>query len=302
VTVRRLRLGVVILLATAGIGIATIPGDTASAWSNGPPQQPDAFGTHDWFLYVAVTALGERARWIDRDIALEATDDPDHLNRIPYASDHKWHNYDRWGKNRYGRAPRAVEIWFRRAVRALRDDRIEEASRAAGIMAHLVSDVANPMHTDGWASAEDRVHRRYEEAVDERCQGDPSACIYRFNFDGANTSARPARRTRIVARRSHPVYAKLVNTFASDGYGRPGTVHRITRWKLNLGANAVADLIASIGARADSSPRSVTARSSEAGGLTPRTVSRRGCPPAPSRVLSCGRTRGIGGMPPLSAL
>lgn len=249
-----LRRGLAALLAVAGIAVASGPGP-ASAWSNGPPQESDGFGTHDWFVLVAVEALGARADWVDLDAALTATDDPDHYNNIPFASDHKWHNWDRWGKRRYGRAPRATEIWFRRALRALRDERQEDASRALGTMAHFVSDVANPMHTDGWAPAEDDVHRRYEEAVDERCQGVPDTCIYSFAFDGVSAAVRPWRRTRFVAQSSHPYYAKLVNTFAADGYTRPGLVHRMTKRQLNLGANAVADLIAEIGARAESTSR-----------------------------------------------
>ncbi|MGH2755853.1 MAG: hypothetical protein ACRDLB_15665 [Actinomycetota bacterium] len=68
-------------------------------------------------------------------------------------------------------------------------------------MSHFVADVAKPMHTDS-SNREDRVHSSNESAVD-RCIGD-----YVFSYDGRD-DAKPAVRTRSVARRAHEFYGSL---------------------------------------------------------------------------------------------
>ena len=42
------------------------------------------------------------------------------------------------------------------------------ASKALGYLAHIVGDVAQPMHTDSSDGETDSVHSRYEQAVDAR--------------------------------------------------------------------------------------------------------------------------------------
>jgi hypothetical protein len=140
--------------------------------------------------------------------ALRATDDPDTRDGIEYASGTWWHVWDEWGET-YGGAPEAVAVWFRRTDRRLDAGSPCRASRALGIMAHLLGDVAQPMHTDGRLDAEDGVHSSYEQVVDSRCSR--SSCRYRAVDDGSDRS-RPAARTRAVARAAHPFYSELVRT------------------------------------------------------------------------------------------
>ena len=235
----RLRALLVAIVSIAALAAAP----PAEAWSNGPPKEADGFGTHDWFLLKAVKALGRKAKWVRLDIALQATDDPDSRNGVAFASDHKWHNYDVWGDETYGHAPRAVGYWFNE-IRSLRaDGDLDEASRALGIMAHLLADVAQPMHTDDYLEAEDAIHRKYEEEVDERCQGTPAACVYTFHYDGRD-HAHPFYRTRRVAESAHERYRRLVLAFSRHHYN--ARVDRITKRQLDLGANALADVIASL--------------------------------------------------------
>jgi hypothetical protein len=104
-------------------------------------------------------------------------------------------------------------------------------------MSHFVADVAQPMHTDS-SDREDRVHGPYESAVDRRIPD------YRFRYDGRE-SARPAVRTRRVARQAHKFYRELVRAYDRHGYNRK--VHRITKRQLKRAANALADLITSMG-------------------------------------------------------
>lgn len=83
----------------------------AKAWSNGLRKEPDSFGTHDWVLLKAVKAVGNKGRWVKVEVALHATDDPDSVRDIRFASDHRWHNWGLYRGTR-GNAPKAVRIWY----------------------------------------------------------------------------------------------------------------------------------------------------------------------------------------------
>ena len=223
-------LAVLMVLSTA-VRLAPAP---ALAWSNGT-DGCNSYGTHDWILDQALQAVGERADWVRTRVALRATDDPDCVDGIDHASGTWWHVYDRWGEH-WGGADEAAQVWFRRTKRRLANNRSRAASKALGYLAHIVGDVANPMHTDS-STREDRVHSSYEQAVDRRIGR------YRFRYDGRDP-ARPARKTRRVARVAHRSYFELVREYDRHGYNRP--VHRITRRQLNRATNALADLITSL--------------------------------------------------------
>jgi hypothetical protein len=117
--------------------------------------------------------------------------------------------------------------------RRLEAGRERAASKALGYLAHIVGDVANPMHTDG-SDKEDDIHSSYESAVDRRLHR------YRFRYDGADP-AKPGPSTRAVARRAHKSYWAMVNAYNAHGYN--AKVHRITKRHLNRAANALADLL-----------------------------------------------------------
>jgi len=217
--------------------VILVPSD-ALAWSNGNAG-PNSFGAHDWVLREGVRMSG-RGRWVCMRTALKATDDPDTRNGINYASGTWWHVWDEWGAT-YGGAPEAVAVWFRRVEVRRRAGNRCGASRALGIMAHMLADVAQPMHTDGRLPVEDSVHSAFEQAVDDRC--DISTCRYRAHHDGFDRGPAFAR-TRAVARAAHRFYGSLVRTFARDGYSP--RVDRITSKQLNRAANALSDLIRSM--------------------------------------------------------
>lgn len=206
----------------------------ARGWANGSGGC-NSFGTHDRILKKAIEAGADDASWVRVRHALRATDDPDCKDGIDHASGTWWHVYDRWG-DEWGGADEAASVWFRRTKRRLEAGRERAASRALGIMSHFVADVANPMHTDS-SNREDRVHSSYESAVDRRI-GD-----YLFSYDGRD-DAKPAVRTRSVARRAHEFYRELVRAYDRHGYN--AKVHRITKRQLKRAANAIADLITSL--------------------------------------------------------
>jgi hypothetical protein len=107
-------------------------------------------------------------------------------------------------------------------------------------MAHMLGDVAQPMHADQ-IKAEDAVHSSYETAVDSRCIA--SACRYRARNDGWDGGG-PYARTRSLARRAHETYRRLIRAYRAGGYSR--RTDAITRRQLNRAANVLADLIRSI--------------------------------------------------------
>lgn len=222
----------VVTVGVLGSLVAPLP--DAAAWSNGTGGC-DSFGAHDWVLDKAIDAAGSEASWVCTRVAVRATDDPDSKEGIDHASGTWWHVYDRWGSH-YGGADQATAVWFRRAKRRLADGRERAASRALGIMSHFVGDVANPMHTDQ-SDKEEAIHSAYEDEVDERID------TYTFGYDGRN-AARPAGRTRSVARQAHRYYSELVDSYHTDGYTR--RVHRITKRQLRRAANALADLVPSL--------------------------------------------------------
>jgi hypothetical protein len=117
-----------------------------------------------------------------------------------------------WGE-KYGDAPEAIKVWFKRAAKRLASGHQKKASRALGILAHLLGDLANPMHTDQ-TTVEDRIHSFYEEAVDGRSR--KVSGTYKFHYDGRH-SGKPGRKAKHVARASHRLYKKLVRAYNRNG-------------------------------------------------------------------------------------
>jgi hypothetical protein len=228
------------LVAVVMVGATFLAGGVAQAWSNGV-NGPDTFGTHDWVLRAALGKVGDEVPWVCVRAALRATDDSDTVDGVAYMSSPWWHVYDEWGASTYGDAPSAIAHWYERARRQRRADAPCEASRSLGIVAHLLADVAQPMHTDGWFAAEDTIHGDFEAGVDQRCTTF-AGCRYTFRYDGPDPTD-PRARALAVARHAHPWYEDLVTTFHRRGY--TGGVDAITRRQLNRAANAVADLLTS---------------------------------------------------------
>jgi len=216
------------------VAIAVASAPSADGWSNGE-NGCNSFGTHDWILRKALRAAGNKSSWVRIRVALRATDDPDCKDGIDHASGSWWHVYDRWGSE-YGGTDEATAVWFRRTKRRHEANRFRAASRALGIMSHFIADVANPMHTDQ-SDKEEPIHSAYEGGVDKQILD------YPFHYDGQD-AARPARRTRRVARRAHRYYRDLVSAYDAHGYNRK--VHRITKRQLKRAANALADLVTSL--------------------------------------------------------
>lgn len=205
---------------------------SALAWSNGT-DGCNSFGTHDVILAAALAFSDET--WVVRRAAMRATDDPDCVDGIDHASGSWWHVYDRWG-DEWGGADEAARVWFGRMQTRLDAGNERGASRALGILAHIVGDVAQPMHTDS-RDREDRIHPSYEDAVDRR--------VLDYGFvSNEREAAEPGPRVRRLARNAHESYFTLIRAYDAHGYN--DTAHRITKSQLNRAANALADLLSSL--------------------------------------------------------
>lgn len=221
------------VVATAGsLVLCTAP--VAGGWSNGAGGC-NSYGTHDWILDQALQATGERTDWVRTRVALRATDDPDCRDGIDRASSTWWHVYDRWG-DEYGGADEAAAVWFRRVESRLAAGRERAASKAVGYLAHIVGDIANPLHTDQ-RDREESIHSSYERSVDTRIGR------YRFSYDGRDP-ARPARKTRRIARAAHRSYFELLRGYDGGAYNQ--VVHRITKRQLDRASDGLADLLTSV--------------------------------------------------------
>lgn len=225
------RIGSILVTATLLVGAMATP---ALAWANGS-DGPNTYGTHDWILDQAIDAAGDDASWVNLKVALRATDDPDTKDGIDHASGTWWHVYDRWGSE-WGGADEAAGVWFKRTKNRLANGKRKAASRALGYLAHIVGDVAQPMHTDS-SDKEDGVHSSYESAVDTRIAD------YGFSYDGRD-GAKAGRTVRKLARQAHKKYGALINAYDAHGYNTK--VHRITKRQLKRAANALADLLSAL--------------------------------------------------------
>ena len=238
-TRRWIVLALAVCLLTLPAGLLNKPAEVR-AWSNGE-YGPNDYGTHDWILDRAITAIrhhNKKAHWVDFDVAQSASDDPDSRDGIEYASSPWWHVYDVHGE-RYGNAPKAIRFWFKKAAKQLAGKHRRKASRSLGILSHLLANLANPMYT-GRSSREDRIRSSYEEAVNRGSD-------YRFHYDGSD-SGKPGRKAKHVAAVSHRFYKSLVRSYDRNGYSP--RVHRITKRQLNRAINAVVDVAAAIKAAA----------------------------------------------------
>ena len=190
------------------------------AWSNWV-SGPNSYGTHDWILKKAIKTLKRRnntANWVKLQAALWATDDPDTRNGIEYASSPWWHVYDVHG-DRYGNAPEAIKFWFQKAAKQLAGKHRTKASRSLGKLAHLLGDLANPLHTDQ-TSREDGIHSSYEHAVDTR--SGKRDRTFRFHYDGRH-SGKPGSKAKHVAAASHRFYKGLGRSYGRNGYSHGST-------------------------------------------------------------------------------
>ena len=144
-----LLLGLVLLA-----GVAT----PALAWSNGP-DEGNGHGTHDYIIGQAIKVFdGSPPAWLDLDLALRASDDPDTQF---FASGEHVFNEKGYGRGAVDRIVENYHLAF--TAHAAGDD--ATASIAFGWLAHYYGDILQPYHTNHDAVDRKVSHHRYESLV-----------------------------------------------------------------------------------------------------------------------------------------
>lgn len=208
---------------------------SAWGWANGP-SSGEGFGTHDWIVFQANTiAVSRGASWVDINVAMSASDDPDTSFHDTY-----YHCYDIWGST-YGNSPAKVAECYGNAMSSLKAGDRVSASYYLGLLSHYYSDTCNPLHTDQTA-AEDSMHSAYESAVDNITTSFGSLPGW-VTDNGYAGVVNPTTLTQNAASVAHADYDALVSGYIAGGRS---AVDPITRARLNQAANDIADIIKSI--------------------------------------------------------
>jgi hypothetical protein len=223
------------LLIVATIWVLAVP-PAALAWENGTPGG-DGFGTQDWVLAAGNRlAVSQGTNWLDLDIALKATAEPDRTR-----GDQRYHFYDRWGKH-YGYAHLRVALLYSQAVKLYRAGDREGASRKVGLLSHYYTDVCDPLHTDD-SRAEAKMRSRFEGQID-RLLRSPNSYSWWASHDGYTHVSNASSYTKSSASKAHKSYSALVRTYNRKGL--KGTPVSLARKSVSLAANGIADLVMSI--------------------------------------------------------
>jgi hypothetical protein len=149
------------LLAFAG----SVP--LVGAWANGP-DNGNGYGTHDWILDQALLVLDDNGighGWVNKSIALKATDDPDKVEVAADPSRKIEHTYTATGRR--GGAIHRITEHYAKILHALDANDDDEASYQLGMLAHFWGDIAQPYHTAQAAQDFDGEHSTYEALVDD---------------------------------------------------------------------------------------------------------------------------------------
>lgn len=213
------------------LGFAT----PAFGWANGG-DNGNGYGSHDWILDEAIRVSG--ATWVNRTVALAATDDPDSSGVSGI-----YHMFRQEGLGRG--APSQVALWYEKAVDAYQEGDYTKASKYLGVLSHYYSDICQPFHTEYEARNYDSLHNAYELAVDDyqHQPGNVRAWI-------ADAPRRPITdiRERAIdaAEYSRGQYAALFPAWQSSRSVTNSTVLTVTKRVMSLAVNDLADVISTI--------------------------------------------------------
>ncbi len=249
-------------LAAAGLALLLVFGGSvapAAAWSN----NGDGYGTHDWIMDQAfrlLTARGIGWSWVDRTVALVASDDPDNIEVVADPSRSIEHTYTGGGK-RGGAIHRITEHYAAmlrlynegRAAQLAGDSatataKFREASYNLGMLAHFYGDILQPYHTSRDAIGQDKTHLAYELLVDKSNHHPPDAPTWSV----ANTSwvVKDVLDVRVAALAaatySRDRYLTLAANFSANDTSLSSAANTVTREVLIRASGDLANLVASV--------------------------------------------------------
>ena len=225
------------LAAAALIAAALVAPVPAFGWAN----NQDDYGTHDWILDQALKVLDGRANdWLDRELALVHTDDPDYT-RDPEANEHTYR-----AEGRVGGGVDRIAYHYDLAQAAYESHDYDEASIQIGLMSHYVGDLAEPYHTHMGGIDEGDEAKKYEQLV---------APLHRDRNDTPEWSSSRRTVSKIenvrdtaagTAAHSRQYFKELRERLRSSGFKLTNRVSEITGSVFKRAANDLADMIWSI--------------------------------------------------------
>lgn len=227
------------LLAVAG-SIAPV-----AAWSN----RGDGYGTHDWILDQALRLLAERGighAWVNRTIALEATDDPDTVEVAADPSRKIEHTYTATGRR--GGAIHRITEHYAKLLRAYDANDDDEASYQLGMLAHFWGDILMPYHTHQDAQTNDNEHHAYELLVNDltrKPEDRPGWSVANTNWNVTNMTN--VRESAVAAAAySRARYHDFDNAYQANDEVLSPTAADITQELMIRASGDLADLIKSV--------------------------------------------------------
>jgi hypothetical protein len=225
------------LAAAALIAAALVAPAPAFGWAN----NFDNYGTHDWILDQALKVLDGRADdWLDHDLALVHTDDPD------YTRDPEWNEHTYRAEGRVGGAVDRIAYHYDLAQAAYQDHKYNEASIQVGLMSHYVGDLAEPYHTHMGGIDRGDAAKQYEQLVAplHRDKNDtPAWSSSRRTVSEIDNVRDTAAGTAAYSRQ---FWRELHDRLTSNGFELSERVREITGLVFKRATNDLADLIWSI--------------------------------------------------------
>ena len=240
--IRAQKFAAVALTALFALAGAIAP---VAAWSN----RGDLYGTHDWILDQAFRLLDDQnidMSWVDRAIALKATDDPDTVEVAADPSRKIEHTYTATGRR--GGAIHRITEHYAKIVRAHETHDYDEASYQLGMLAHFYGDLSMPYHTNQDAQTADPEHYQYELLVNDLTRKGSDMPNWSVTSTNWNVSSMQNVRTAAVAMAaySRARYQTVHDNLEANDTSLSDPVKNVTKEVLIRASGDLADLIKSV--------------------------------------------------------
>ena len=194
-------------------------------------------------------AAAAGADWLDLSVATAYAGSPGSVLRTL-----RDHPLTRWGECDGARPAQCVANDYASLVAALRAGDATRANQWFGVLARNFVFVCDPLNTGSCRAETARLHVRYERRlmllVNRRSTNPLQSATNGIRPVGIHTSV--ATFTIKAAKKAHRDYAKLVRSYARQGFSRPVTL--ISRRALKRAAQGVASIIVQAGKDAGYDP------------------------------------------------
>ena len=224
------------LLAALALATLVAPVPVAG-WAN----NQDDYGTHDWVLDQALKVVDGRANgWLDRELALVHTDDPDYT-RDPDANEHTYR-----AEGRVGGAVDRIAYHYDLAQAAFKAHDYDEASIQVGLMSHYVGDLAEPYHTHMGGIPLGDEAKKYEQLVAPLHRDPNDTPKWSSSRRTVDEIANVRETAAGTAAYSRGFFRELRDRLKGSGFKLTDRVSEITGLVFKRATNDLADLIWSI--------------------------------------------------------